>query len=88
LQNYFIKILEDNMKAIIKPQYVDHIPKAVSGGVSTVLTQKSEMDNVEAIIEAMDLKKCFDRDVGALSGGELQRFAIAIVCVQKADMYV
>ena len=27
LQNYFQKILEDNMKAIIKPQYVDHIPK-------------------------------------------------------------
>lgn len=27
LQNYFTKILEDNIKAIIKPQYVDHIPK-------------------------------------------------------------
>jgi hypothetical protein len=27
LQNYFTKILEDNLKAIIKPQYVDHIPK-------------------------------------------------------------
>ena len=31
LQNYFQKILEDNMKAIIKPQYVDHIPKASRG---------------------------------------------------------
>ncbi len=29
LQNYFTKILEDNLKAIIKPQYVDQIPKAV-----------------------------------------------------------
>lgn len=26
-QNYFTRILEDNLKAIIKPQYVDHIPK-------------------------------------------------------------
>lgn len=32
LQNYFQKILEDNMKAIIKPQYVDHIPKVRGKG--------------------------------------------------------
>lgn len=29
LQNYFQRILEDDLKAIIKPQYVDNIPKAV-----------------------------------------------------------
>jgi ATP-binding cassette, sub-family E, member 1 len=29
LQNYFMRILEDDLHAIIKPQYVDHIPKAV-----------------------------------------------------------
>jgi ATP-binding cassette subfamily E protein 1 len=29
LQNYFTRILEDDLKAVIKPQYVDHIPKAV-----------------------------------------------------------
>ena len=29
LQNYFTKILEDDMKAIIKPQYVDQIPRAI-----------------------------------------------------------
>jgi ATP-binding cassette subfamily E protein 1 len=27
LQNYFTKILEDDLKAVIKPQYVDQIPK-------------------------------------------------------------
>jgi ATP-binding cassette subfamily E protein 1 len=29
LQNYFTRILEDDLQATIKPQYVDHIPKAV-----------------------------------------------------------
>lgn len=29
-----------------------------------------------------------DRDINLLSGGELQRFAIATVCVQKADVYM
>ena len=28
LQNYFTKILEENLKAILKPQYVDQIPRA------------------------------------------------------------
>jgi hypothetical protein len=27
-QNYFTKLLEDRTKCVIKPQYVDHIPKA------------------------------------------------------------
>ena len=27
-----------------------------------------------------------DRNVEDLSGGELQRFAIAVVCIQNADM--
>ena len=29
LQNYFTKILEDDLRAIVKPQYVDQIPKTV-----------------------------------------------------------
>jgi ATP-binding cassette subfamily E protein 1 len=40
LQNYFTKILEDDIKAIIKPQYVDHIPKAVKGKVQDILKAK------------------------------------------------
>ena len=36
LQNYFTRVLEDNLKAIIKPQYVDHIPRAVNGAVKEV----------------------------------------------------
>lgn len=35
-----------------------------------------------------ELKQVLDRDIGLLSGGELQRFAIGIVCVQKADVLV
>lgn len=35
-----------------------------------------------------ELKQVWDRDVDLLSGGELQRFAIAAVCVQDADVYM
>jgi ATP-binding cassette, sub-family E, member 1 len=35
-----------------------------------------------------DLAPVLKRQVSQLSGGELQRFAIAIACLQEADMYV
>ncbi|KAF9158603.1 Fe-S cluster-binding ribosome biosynthesis protein [Actinomortierella ambigua] len=88
LQNFFTKILEDNLKAIIKPQYVDHLPKAVSGKVTDLLDSKLELDNRQRMIDDLDLKDILQREVGQLSGGELQRFAISIVCVQRSDIYM
>ncbi|KAL7563161.1 hypothetical protein ACA910_014440 [Epithemia clementina (nom. ined.)] len=94
LQNYFTKILEDTMKATIKPQYVDHIPKAVKGKVGEILKQKDDRSEVEewdvmkwATTEA-ELNHLLDRDIRVLSGGELQRFAIAVVAVQISDVYM
>ncbi|KAG1172107.1 hypothetical protein G6F36_011616 [Rhizopus arrhizus] len=88
LQNYFTKILEDNLKAIIKPQYVDHIPKVVNGKVGQLLEDKHERNNMEEMIDMLDLKDVLNREVGQLSGGELQRFAIGVVAVQQADVYM
>ena len=41
LQNYFTRLLADDLKAIIKPQYVDHIPRAVKGNVKVALEKKN-----------------------------------------------
>ena len=86
LQNYFTKLLEDNLKATLKPQYVDLIPKAVKGTVNGVLTAKCEKDNLSQVLDMMDLKDVLDRDISLLSGGELQRFAISVAAVHHADM--
>ncbi|CAN1299152.1 ABC transporter E family member 2 [Linum perenne] len=88
LQNYFTRILEDNLKAIIKPQYVDHIPKAVQGNVGQVLEQKDERGMKEELCADLQLNQVIDRNVGDLSGGELQRFAIAVVAIQSAEIYM
>lgn len=88
LQNYFTKILEDDLKALIKPQYVDQIPKAVKGTVGQLLTKKCEMDNTDEICRMLDLSHIRERDISALSGGELQRFAIAMVCIQNGDIFM
>lgn len=88
LQNYFTKVLEDDLKAIIKPQYVDQIPKAVKGNVTALLTKKDETETKSKYIEDFDLSYVLERNVDELSGGELQRFACAVVCVQNADVYM
>lgn len=88
LQNYFTKVLEDNIKALIKPQYVDQIPRAIKDNrtVSMMLDGKLELDNKAEMCELLELNEVLQREPGQLSGGELQRFAIAIACIQKADV--
>jgi len=94
LQNYFTQVLEDTMKATIKPQYVDHIPRAIRGSVGDILKAKDERSESEGwdvldwATSEGELKHVMDREVGVLSGGELQRFAIAAVAVQQADVYM
>ena len=89
LQNYFTKVLEDDLKALIKPQYVDHLPKAIKGNktVKMMLEGKLQRDNLDEVVDLLDLKEVLEREPNQLSGGELQRFAIAMTCVQKADVY-
>ena len=91
LQNYFTKVLEDNLKTIVKPQYVDQIPKAAKGPNKTVeflVNSRSDLGNKDHIMEVLEMDAFKDRDINDISGGELQRFALAVTCVQKADVYM
>lgn len=89
LQNYFTKILENQLKAVIKPQYVDLIPKAFKGTVQEALDKKNENGRLEEFCELLELPPNLrTRTIDELSGGELQRFAIALLCIQKADVYM
>jgi ATP-binding cassette, sub-family E, member 1 len=46
------------------------------------------MDLADTCVEMLDLSNVMSREIGQLSGGELQRFIIAMTCVQKADIYM
>ena len=45
------------IQAIIKPQYVDHIPKAVKGLVGEVLTDKDERGEKEELSKVLELEQ-------------------------------
>lgn len=54
--DYFTKLLEDDLKAVVKPQYVDQIPKAVRAAdksVKTLITSRSQMDNLEEVCDVL-----------------------------------
>ena len=91
LQNYFTKLLENNLKALIKVQYVDSISKDPKIGKVIVGKRLQSLDKrgmLPQIIEALDLESILEREVQHLSGGELQRFVIGITSIQHADIYM
>lgn len=56
--------------------------------VEKMLENKVELDNMELMCKELELNEVLQRDVSQLSGGELQRFAIAMTCVQRANVCV
>jgi len=88
LQDYFQRMSENNLKVVHKPQYVDKIPKAVSGKVGELLEKVNERKLQDELAEALELEKIWDRPLEVLSGGELQRVAVAATLSREADVYL
>ena len=88
LQNYFVKLTENSLRAVIKPQFVELLLKTVKGNVGDILRQKDERGVMDQMVRDLDLGSVLEREVQNLSGGELQRFAIAVACSLKADVYM
>jgi len=88
LQNYFTKILEEDLKVTMKPQFVDHIPRSVAGHVGPILAKKDGRSVQKYVMDMLDLNDVASRSIDVLSGGELQRFAIGVVTVQDKDVYM
>ena len=58
--DYFTKILEDDLKAIVKPQYVDRIPKAIKGPdktVRTLIEANASMENLEEVLDVLGMMR-------------------------------
>ena len=49
LQNYFKRIIEDDLKASLKPQYVDSIPRAVRGSVKDVRPPPARPSHLQVV---------------------------------------
>jgi len=92
LQNYFARLIEDKLKTVVKPQYVERFAafEQISDDtcVRDVVARKDDKNISDFVFKELDVIHLLNREIGKLSGGELQRVAIASLCVQNADVYV
>lgn len=84
VQNYLRKLASGEAKAVYKPQYVDALT-SMSGTVVNALSKVSK--NWKGIARELELEKVLDRELKSLSGGELQRVAIAIALLRDVELY-
>lgn len=87
LFNYLKDLAEGKIKTSQKPQYIEAIPKVYRGKVKDLLERADELGILDEIVERLELKHALNRDVKDLSGGELQRLAIAGCLMKDADFY-
>ena len=54
--DYFTKLLEDDLKAVVKPQYVDQIPKAVrtaDKSVKALIESRLTLGNLDEVLDTL-----------------------------------
>ena len=87
LKPHFEKISLGKLRTSIKPQMVQLIPKAFKGTARELLSKYDERGMINSVIDQLSLSKSLDRSISELSGGELQRLAVAITVNRDADYY-
>lgn len=85
LQDYFKAIGAGKLAVAIKPQNLTQYSIAL--GTGTVRDKLAKLGLVEHI-ERFGLETLLDKEIDVLSGGELQRLAIAATCVAPAGSYL
>lgn len=87
IRAHFEEIAGGRMRASIKPQQVHRVARALDGTGRDLLERCDERGGVRSLIENLDLHNAIDRRLDEMSGGELQRTAVAAAAAKDADFY-
>lgn len=87
LQDYIREVRDDEVSVARKPQYVDGIPKQFDGNTRELLSHTDERGALDELVERLSIAPVMDQAIDELSGGELQRVAIAACLARDADFY-
>ncbi len=82
---YFKALDNGEIETALKPQYVDRIPAHYTGKVEDLLSRIG--DGYDKWVKILEIENTLDSKVSNLSGGELQRVAIAATSTKEADVY-
>ncbi len=87
LQDYIREVRDNEVSVARKPQYVDQIPKQFDGNTRELLSHTDERGALDELVERLSISPVMDQRIDELSGGELQRVAIAACLARDADFY-
>lgn len=87
LKNHFEKIKNQEIKASIKPQQVYHVAEIFDGTAKELLDKYDQRNVTQDLIKQLSLENSIEHHVKELSGGELQRLAVAVAASKEADFY-
>ena len=87
LFEYLQRLSKGSVRASVKPQYIDVIPKVFQGKVWDLLKTTDERGALDRYLDILSLRQILDQEIANLSGGELQRVALAAALARNADFY-
>ena len=89
LGGHFKKLANKGITSVVKPQYVDKLPRTMKGKISDIL-KKSEPDDFDNVVEKLGLDNVLDKNIEDrdISGGELQLVAVAATLLKDVDLYL
>ena len=87
LQEYLEAMRKGDVTVARKPQYVDRIPDQFSGKTRELLAGTDERGVLSDLVERLSIRSVMDQPIDTLSGGELQRVALAAALARDADFY-
>jgi ATP-binding cassette subfamily E protein 1 len=88
LKTHLERVASGKLKVAIKPQAVYKLPEIWRGDVLSLLRRVDERGLLKELVRELGLEKCVERPVREISGGELQRVAIAVATLRDADLYL
>ena len=87
LRDFLTEVKEGRITVAVKPQNVDRLPQRVQGKVGDLLRKVDERDLCDQLTRDLGIDHLMEREIGQLSGGELQRMALAATLLRDADVY-
>ena len=87
LRDFLTEVKEGRITVAVKPQNVDRLPQRVQGKVGDLLCKVDERDLCDQLTRDLGIDHLMEREIGQLSGGELQRMALAATLLRDADVY-
>ena len=88
MKEHFERIADGEMRVSLKPQAVYRLPEAWKKETRLLLRQMDERKRMDEVVETLNLRETLDKKVPDLSGGELQRVAVAAASLKDADLYL